>query len=678
MKRNWIIFFLICGTAWLWMMKLNIERHAEYEAAMAQYQEDLAAWEAQREAERERRQRLRDPEYLQSLAQTSAQNGVSTPTVTQTTPDPTPTPGETTTSPPPPREVTELTPGEIPPFVDLEGEILATFTVETAPIVTIETDQEKIVFTALGARAISWEIKSSEFVQNVVGDDPFSDERIVQLIPQVGDPLDREWPFGLHGVTAREFNKVLFDVETEEMAGGTLVRFTSPPVRGLIAEKIFFVRDNSYKTDLTVNFHNLEGSPRNRLGREQGWGIGWQGGFQHPARYDRVHGSLDIVFSSGGSIRNRSIRRGDETYTFSGLTEWAGVERKFFSALLFPDPENPPDGIRAEFRSANDAREYREANAPPPPNIEISHAPREIDPGQSVTLRYQIFAGPKSLEALGTPTFAKLESGAMPRDMVFHNLPLGMNWLRPLCMMLLWLLKLLHDLVGAWGIAIICTTIVVKTVLFPLTHWAIKNQAHTMIEQQRIRPHLEKIQKKYKGDPMKRNQAIMELYREHNVNPLGALRGCLPMLAQMPVWLALYVVMDQAVELRGQTFLWIPDLSGPDRLYDFGFSIILIGSSFNLLPFLMAFTNFLQMKVIQIPPTDELQATIQKQMTYVLPIFLLVILYQFPSGLILYWIVSNIWGIAQSYYTRRYMEAHKTRHGMNETAEVKQTAPSAG
>jgi YidC/Oxa1 family membrane protein insertase len=131
----------------------------------------------------------------------------------------------------------------------------------------------------------------------------------------------------------------------------------------------------------------------------------------------------------------------------------------------------------------------------------------------------------------------------------------------------------------------------------------------------------------------------------------------------MPVFLALYVVFEQSVELRAQAFLWMKDLSAPDALFTWGFTIPIIGPSFNLLPILMAATNVIQMMIMKTPSTDEMQERIQKQMMIMMPIMLLIFLYQLPSGLILYWTVSNVISIGQSYMTKRIIQKHMDEHG---------------
>jgi YidC/Oxa1 family membrane protein insertase len=191
-----------------------------------------------------------------------------------------------------------------------------------------------------------------------------------------------------------------------------------------------------------------------------------------------------------------------------------------------------------------------------------------------------------------------------------------------------------------------------------LSHWAIKAQAKTMAEQQRVKPLLDKLNEKYKDDPSKKSQEMMKLYREHGINPLGAMRGCFPMLLQMPIFFALYALLAQAVEIRGQSFWWIQDLAQPDRLIPFGgFVLPIVGwTALNILPILMAVTQYFTSKLM----TSNVSDPTQRQIMALMPIFFVFILYNMPAGLMLYWTVQNIWQIGHTVLTKRYVAMHDT------------------
>ncbi len=641
MKKNWALFFLICGITYVWLFWTQHQKQQAYEEAYKAYEIEWTEWkEQQDEAERlrnEGREKLR--EVRESLG-TSTEDGDTSPSADQATPEDKPS-----------QSISQY---ERDLIQDLR-------LIEDAGKVTVDTGLYRVQFTQLGARVIDWEIKPSEFVSTAAENG--EGERSVYLVPILGEKEDRAYPLSFTGDTARDFNNEIFDVERREQENATALTFTSAPVNGLVVVKDFIFYHDSYVVDLDVSFRNgpETGKP---LGGNNGFGIGWQGGFGQPHERDRVHGyGEEIVIAVDDGLKTRKVGRNDDMDIFrSPGIDWAGQEKKFFAALIIPEPINPVDEVRISFDPKNDAPAYQADDTNLPLDLDMLHPPRKLEPSERVDVGYQLYVGPKNLEALGTDRFQVAEGTTHPKDLVFHKVPLGMGFLRPLCLLLLGLMRQLQEWIGIWGVAIIATTIIVRIVIYPLTHWAIKNQARTMIEQKKIRPEMEAITKKYKSDPMKRNQAVMQLYREHNVNPLGMFRGCVPMLLQMPVFLALYVVFEQSVELRGQSFLWIPDLSGPDRLIDWGASLPLLGSSFNLLPVLMGATNLLQMRIMRMPATDATQERIQKQMTTLMPIMFVFFLYHLPAGLILYWIVSNCVSIFQSLMTKRIISAHMAEH----------------
>ncbi len=199
---------------------------------------------------------------------------------------------------------------------------------------------------------------------------------------------------------------------------------------------------------------------------------------------------------------------------------------------------------------------------------------------------------------------------------------------------LMQLLLFFFNLVHNWGVAIIILSMAVYFLLFPLS----MKQMRSMKEMQLVQPKVEALRKEYKDNPQKLNKEIMELYRQHKVNPLG---GCLPLLLQMPIFFALYQALMRSSALRGAHFLWIKDLSAPDQAFVLKNSIPFIGNQINILPILMAIGMFIQQKVASPQATGE-AAQQQKMMAIIMPIMFGVIFYQMPSGLVLYWFVNSI------------------------------------
>jgi YidC/Oxa1 family membrane protein insertase len=212
---------------------------------------------------------------------------------------------------------------------------------------------------------------------------------------------------------------------------------------------------------------------------------------------------------------------------------------------------------------------------------------------------------------------------------------MGFNWFKPFSAILVTLLKWFHGIIHNWGVAILLVATAAKLATHPLQSAGMKS----MRSMQKIQPEVERLRKKHTKDPQKLNTAIMELYKENKVNPLG---GCLPMILQMPFFLALYHVLGYAIDLRQAGFVgWITDLSSPDLLFQLGPVPI------RVLPLLMFGSMVLQMRTS--PVTDKQQAMTMNLVNFVF----LFLFYNLPSGLVLYWTSINLltalqaWHIAQ-------------------------------
>jgi len=209
------------------------------------------------------------------------------------------------------------------------------------------------------------------------------------------------------------------------------------------------------------------------------------------------------------------------------------------------------------------------------------------------------------------------------------------SWFEFLCRPMLALLNWLKSFSGSYGLAIILLTILVKLVLWPLIHKGNKS----MRKMTKIQPMLKDLKEKYKDNPQLFNQKMMELYRQEKVNPLG---GCLPMLLQFPVFIALYSTLEAAVELRNVPFLWAKDLSQPDAI---GPEIW----GFSLHPLILISTGLM---VLQMKLTPQAGDPLQRKLMMFMPLIMLIFFYNFPSGLALYWTVNNILSILQMKYSQ--------------------------
>lgn len=246
-----------------------------------------------------------------------------------------------------------------------------------------------------------------------------------------------------------------------------------------------------------------------------------------------------------------------------------------------------------------------------------------IEPNQESTYSAQFYAGPKE--------YRRLEKLGKHQELIMQ-----FGFFSFISKFLLVMMIGIHSLIPNYGVAIILVTIIIKLILWPLTAAATRSSKRMA----KIQEPLKALRERYKDNPQKLQHETMRLFKENKVNPAA---GCLPILVQIPIFLALFWMLRSASELRFANFLWIKDLSMPDTVaYIAGFPI-------NVLPLIMGVTMVLQMKLTPTPSTDQLQAKIFQLM----PFIFLVICYNFPSGLVLYWTVQNILTIIQQYITNR-------------------------
>jgi len=299
--------------------------------------------------------------------------------------------------------------------------------------------------------------------------------------------------------------------------------------------------------------------------------------------------------------------------------EWAGMTNQFFTDLVTPLSTKAVELWAKPF-------DIKQAEGPNLLGIEgaMSMPGFQVQPGQTTTLRFQLYAGPKLYGRL-----AKLE----------HNEAEIMNfgWFKLVSQFLLNFMNLIHGFVKDYGFSIILLTACVKGVLWPLQNKANKS----MRKMSALAPKMQELKEKHKDDPTRMNQEVMKLYKEHGVNPVG---GCLPMMIQIPIFFGLFSMLGQAAELRNARFLWVHDLSQPDtiaHLPGLGFPI-------NILPLIMGATNLWLMRMT--PKTGD--STQQKVMMF-MPLIFLFFCYNFAAALALYYTTQNLFTILQLYQNRK-------------------------
>ncbi len=324
-----------------------------------------------------------------------------------------------------------------------------------------------------------------------------------------------------------------------------------------------------------------------------------------------------------------------------GELGYAGVSNQFFATIIQPQQK-----YASTFWAKSSAVEVKGAD-PEKPKYAIrsgfSLPTNKMAPGEIQTFTYSVYIGPKLYSEL------KKIDGEVDEVMnygwfSFISVPLNnvLNWLHDVAFS-----KMADN--WAWGLSIIALTILIRIVIWPLHN----KSTRTMKRMSKLQPIMKDLREKYADDPTKMNQETMKLYKEYQINPMG---GCLPMFLQIPIFFGYYKMLQFAVELRGQEFLWVKDLAMPDTLYTINlpFSLPFMGDTLpvNLLPILMAVTMVLQMKMT--PKTGD---KMQQRIFMFMPLMFFFFCYNFASALALYWTTQNIFSIGQTWLTNRMPEA---------------------
>ncbi len=330
---------------------------------------------------------------------------------------------------------------------------------------------------------------------------------------------------------------------------------------------------------------------------------------------------------------------------YPGLLDWVAVKNKYFVQIL--SPADGGDGCTLYAERDLTPQELENSNTivkrmTPIAMVSATMQLPELilKEQETVTRSYHCYIGPKKyslLKAIGFNQEGVMEFASPNRAFRPFNFIMV-----PVKVWLLGLLNYAHDYIWPhnYGIAIILVTILIRILFWPITH----KSTESMKKMASLQPMVKALKEKYKNDPQKMQQATMALYKEHKVNPMG---GCLPMLIQIPVFIALFVVLRNAIELRFAHFLWVKDLSEPENLL-----AGLLPIPLNILPLIMVVTQFIQQKMT---PTsaDPQQAKIMQWM----PVMFLFFFYTMPSGLVLYWTTNQCLMIVQQFFTNRKQQA---------------------
>ena len=388
----------------------------------------------------------------------------------------------------------------------------------------------------------------------------------------------------------------------------------SSSIMGQQAKKSLTFYPNNYTIKVSVDLQKISDK---YISQEQ-FTLNWKGGITSTEPNKKDEASFFAANLSQGKEISKHGGKLGKVVSSTGRPEWATVRSKYFAVAIIPMSTSNYGEIRAKKNTQSKTTINQEV---PIYNFGVGFS--SAAPAEAL-----IYLGPlqyDNIKALGVG----LE----------NTLSLGLAPIRFIGRAVLLLLVNLHKAIPNYGVVLIIFSIIIKILVYPLT----KKSYQSMKEIQTIQPEVTKLREKFKNDPQKLNQATMNLYKEHGVNPLG---GCLPMLLQMPLLFALFIVFRSTIELRGAPFVfWISDLSQPDALIPLPFSLPLYGDQISLLPLLMGVSMFVQQKMTTSQANPQ-----QKMMTQFMSVFFIILFNQFPSGLNLYYTLFNVLTILQQKY----------------------------
>jgi len=316
----------------------------------------------------------------------------------------------------------------------------------------------------------------------------------------------------------------------------------------------------------------------------------------------------------------------------SGQVNWFGFGDKYFLTAVIPETGSNSSVL------INSIEKKGLVNA------EFSYPEDSVNSGYSSTTKWKFYIGPKEPENLKSVGYGLEQS-------------INYGWISFLAKLALRFLKILNSVFHNYGISIIAITVILRVLFLPLTLKSMRSMKAMQAKMVELKPKIDAMKEKYKDDKTKQNTELMKLYTGHGVNPLSSLGGCFPLLLQLPVFVALYDVLLYSIDLRQSSFLWIRDLAEPEYLFDipiFGDFVL----PFRILPLAMGISWFVSQKMTptNVAPTSE-SMELQMKIMQFLPIVFTVMFWGLPSGLILYWTVSNILSIGQQVYINRTVHA---------------------
>lgn len=391
---------------------------------------------------------------------------------------------------------------------------------------------------------------------------------------------------------------------------------------GMAVKKIYSVDSASYVLKQRFEVTNPGTAPL-----QQKLDIKWFGKVEEHGRGGNTMSFIALVSGDVETVQKRP----KEARSYKGVIDWFGYFQKYFISSFLPEtgadttvtlsPVGDKGLVKALYSYPGDT----------------------VPAGKTSVKNWEVYLGPLEYDTVKAVGYNLQES-------------INYGWVEFLAKPLLDFLKWLNSYFHNYGISIIVITVIMRLIFLPLTIKSMVSMKQMQVKMEKIKPKMDALKEKFKDDKAKQNSELMKLYSSNGINPLSSLGGCLPLLIQLPVFVALYDVFLHSIDLRHSSFLWINDLSEPEHLFD----IPGIGIPFRILPLVMGVSWFISQKMTPMTPTAGNESMqMQMKMMQFMPIIFTVMFWGLPSGLILYWTVSNILSIGQQIYVNRLVNTPK-------------------
>jgi len=493
----------------------------------------------------------------------------------------------------------------------------------------IETSKVKATFTNKGGDIIGFELKEHNDRDTNKG---------VEMINNVSSK-NRAFALSLGGVDSEIINVVFNSRKIDDKTIGFFKEFAVKNSDGTIGKytlvKTYTFTDDEYlfKLDIAIEGgENFKGLDQNGAAYSMRTAPQIGPRFNPKDRYDVRE---FVAYDAANDKKFTPKAKNEKNWN------WIGVAGKYFEILV-----NPIDSVETlkKFKLFEAAKKETNANT----QVVFSRAGFT---SASVRDSYYIYIGPRNESELKKYVSAENNKFGLSNTHYTESLPTS-GIFNVIEIVLKFIMELIYKLIPNWGVSIIIMTILLKLALFPLS----KKQLMGTQKMQEYQPRIKALQDKYKGDPQKLNQETMKLYKEIGYNPMA---GCLPLIFQFIILWAMYHLFNNYFEFRGASFItgWISDLSSTDDVYTFGFNIPFLGNELHILPIIYLISQLLYGKITQNGGTATAQSGMQmKMMMYAMPIVFFFLFYSAPSGLLLYWTVSNIFQLIQQLVINKLMK----------------------